>query len=33
VLPEYLTLLTEQLDHRTVSVCNNASWAIGELAI
>ena len=33
VLPEYLPLLTEQLDHRTVSVCNNASWAIGELAI
>lgn len=33
VLGEYLPLLTQQLDPSYVSVCNNASWAIGEIAI
>jgi len=33
VLGEYLPVLTEQLDVSVVSVCNNASWAIGEIAV
>ena len=33
VLGDYLPLLTQQLDPAYVSVCNNASWAIGEIAI
>jgi len=33
VLGEYLPVLTDQLDESVVSVCNNASWAIGEVAI
>ena len=33
VLPDYLPLMTSQLNPEYVSVCNNASWAIGEIAI
>ena len=33
VLGEYLPLLTQQLDPAYVSVCNNASWAIGEITV
>ncbi len=33
LLSEYLPILTQQLDPDVVSVCNNASWAIGEVAI
>ena len=33
LLGEYLPVLTVQLDPAYVSVCNNASWAIGEIAI
>ena len=32
-LAEYLPILTQQLEPELVSVCNNASWAIGEVAI
>jgi len=32
-LGEYLPVMTQQLDPEYVSVCNNASWAIGEIAI
>ena len=32
-LPQYLPLLTQQLVVDHVSVCNNASWAIGEIAV
>ncbi|GAB5035916.1 transportin-1 isoform x3 [Nannochloropsis oceanica] len=33
VLPTYLPVLIENLDPRAVSVCNNASWALGELTV
>ena len=33
VLPTYLPVLVESLDPRAVSVCNNASWALGELTV
>ena len=33
VLGDYLPVLTVQLDPAYVSVCNNASWAIGEIAV
>ena len=32
-LGEILPLLTEQMDPSVVSVCNNASWALGEVAM
>jgi len=33
LLHEYVPVLTAQLDHEYVSVCNNASWAIGEITV
>jgi transportin-1 len=33
VLPTYLPVLVNNLDPRAVSVCNNASWALGELTV
>ena len=33
LLNEHLTVLTQQLDPEFVSVCNNASWALGEIAV
>ena len=33
MLPQYLPVLTAALDPDHISVCNNASWAIGEIAI
>jgi len=30
---QYLPVLTENLDPDFISVCNNASWAIGEIAV
>mmetsp|Transcript_74295 Transcript_74295/g.124000 ORF Transcript_74295/g.124000 Transcript_74295/m.124000 type:complete len:895 (+) Transcript_74295:39-2723(+) len=33
VLAEYLPVLTEHLNPDFVSVCNNASWAIGEITV
>jgi len=33
LLHEYMPVLVEQLDVENVSVCNNASWAIGELTV
>ena len=32
-LAQYLPVLCEQLAPEFVSVCNNASWAIGEIAV
>ena len=32
-LGQYLPVLCEQLAPEYVSVCNNASWAIGEVAV
>lgn len=32
-LGEILPLLTEQMEPSVVSVCNNASWAVGEIAM
>jgi len=32
-LAQYLPVLTEALEPQHVSVCNNASWAIGEIAV
>ena len=33
LIGEYMPILTQQLQPETVSVCNNASWAIGEVAV
>ena len=33
VLSSYMPVLIENLDTRSYSVCNNASWAIGEITI
>lgn len=33
LLPQYLPALIECLDPTHLSVCNNASWAIGEITI
>lgn len=32
-LPTILPVLVENLDPRAISVCNNASWALGELTV
>jgi transportin-1 len=33
LLPHFLPVLTRNLDPDWVSVCNNASWALGEIAV
>lgn len=32
-LPDFITILTNNLSPEYISVCNNASWALGEIAV